>query len=304
LPEIRSLERRLASWEGRESALVFSSGFITNLALVSTLVGQDDAIFSDELNHASLIDGCRLSRARVCVYHHGDAEHLRYCLMNSPRSRRRLIVTDSIFSMDGDFAPLSELLRLAHSFDALLVIDEAHATGVIGPSGRGLTELLISSADEERLIKVGTLSKALGAQGGFVAGSRRQITWLVNHARPYIFSTALAPPIAAAARRAIAIVQEEPQRRTHLAALADRLRSGVRALGIDTGKSSCHIVPLIIGGTKQAVALSSRLLSLGFLVPAIRPPAVPPGTERLRMSVTAAHTLEDVERLLDALRKV
>jgi 8-amino-7-oxononanoate synthase len=302
LPDLRALERRLAAWEGSESALVFGSGFVTNLALVSSLAGPDDALFSDALNHASLIDGCRLSRARTHVYRHRDVEHLRDLLRQS-RARRRLILTDSVFSMDGDFAPLRELLELARTFDALLLVDEAHATGVLGPNGRGLTELLALPAEDERLIKMGTLSKALGTQGGFVVGSRRLIDWLINHARPYIFSTALAPPTAAAARRAITIVQQEPQRRQRVLALAEQLRQGLRALGLDPGPSVCQIVPILVGQPREAVALSRKLASRGWLVPAIRPPSVPAGTARLRISVTAGHTMDDVEAFLDALRE-
>jgi 8-amino-7-oxononanoate synthase len=308
LPDLRALERRLARWEGTESALVFSSGYVANLALVSTLVGPEDLLFSDALNHASLIDGCRLARAETAVYRHNDLGHLRDLLLRSRERmkppRRRLIVTDSIFSMDGDGAPLSELLELACAFDALLLVDEAHATGVLGPNGRGLSDGLPTGADrEERLIKVGTLSKALGAQGGFVVGSCRLIDWLVNHARPYIFSTALAPPTAAAARKAIDLVEQEPERRTRLQALGERLRTGLRALGLDPGPSVCQIVPVVVGEPTRTVALSRRLARRGFLVPAIRPPSVPPGTARLRVSVTAGHTENDIDGLLQAIRE-
>jgi 8-amino-7-oxononanoate synthase len=298
-PQLAALERRLARWEGAEDALVFSSGYSTNLALAGGLVGPEDAVFSDALNHASLIDGCRLSRAKVCVYRHNDIEHLR-SLLASNAARRRLIVTDSIFSMDGDSARLAELLDLARAFDAMLLVDEAHATGVLGPGGRGLTELLPT---DERLIKVGTLSKALGAQGGFVVGSRRLIDWLVNHARPYIFSTALAPPIAAAAHAAVGVVMREPHRREHLLTLAERLRIGLRSLGLDVGPSMCQIVPVIVGDARTTVALSESLRERGLLVPAIRPPSVPRDTSRLRISVTTGHTDTDIDDLLEGLRE-
>jgi 8-amino-7-oxononanoate synthase len=304
LPPLRALERALARWEGTEAALVFSSGFAANLALVGSLAGREDAVFSDERNHASLIDGCRLSRARTHVYRHADLNHLADLLRGEAGgARRRLIVTDTVFSMDGDPAPLPGLLDLTERFDALLLTDEAHATGVLGPGGRGVSELLPPKArHSERLIKVGTLSKALGAQGGFVCGSRRLVRWLVNHARPYIFSTALAPPAAAAARAALAVVREEPERRGRLLALAERLREGLREVGHDVGEAQCHIVPLIVGNAREAVALSARLEGHGLLVPAIRPPSVPDGTARLRISLTAGHTEADVERLLAALR--
>lgn len=304
LPPLRSLERALAEWEGAEAALVFSSGYAANLAAVSALAGKQDAIFSDAFNHASLIDGCRLSRASIHIYRHNDPNHLADLLQREGRrARRRLIVSDTLFSMDGDRAPLAELLELADRFDCLLLIDEAHATGVIGEQGRGVTDLLKpGSWTWDRLIKVGTLSKALGAQGGFVCGSRRLIAWLVNHARPYIFSTALAPPIAAAARHAVRIVRDEPQRRQRVLVLAERLRQDLREMGGRVEESCCQIVPLIVGAPREAVALSRRLEEQGLLVPAIRPPSVPEGTARLRISVTAGHTDADVDQLVAALR--
>jgi len=303
-PPLRSLERALAEWEEADAALVFSSGYAANLALISSLAGTPDAVFSDALNHASLIDGCRLSRAPVHVYRHNDLDHLADLLRTQGRSaRRRLIVSDTVFSMDGDLAPLAGLMELTERFDCLLLIDEAHATGVLGEQGRGVTDLLpASSWSWERLIKVGTLSKAFGAQGGFVCGSRRLIAWLVNHARPYIFSTALSPPIAAAARRAVGLVQQEPERRRHVLALAERLRRELREWGGIVGDSSCQIVPLLIGDARETVQVSRRLEEHGMLVPAIRPPSVPEGTARLRISVTAGHTEADVMQLLTALR--
>ncbi len=248
-PPLRALERDLADWEGTEAALVFSSGYAANLALIRSLAGPADAVFSDALNHASLIDGCRLSRAAVHVYRHKDRDHLADLLRTQGRNaRRRLIVSDTVFSMDGDVAPLLELAELAERFDCFLLIDEAHATGVLGEHGRGVTDALKpGSWPAERIVKVGTLSKALGAQGGFVCGSRRLIAWLVNRARPYIFSTALAPPIAAAARRGVAMVRQEPQRRRRVLALAERLRCWLRDLGGNVGDSCCPIVPLMVG---------------------------------------------------------
>jgi 8-amino-7-oxononanoate synthase len=303
-PPLRSLERTLADWEQAEAALVFSSGYAANLALVSSLVTRSDAVFSDALNHASLIDGCRLSRAAVHVYRHNDLDHLADLLRTQGRrARRRLIVSDSVFSMDGDLVPLAGLMESAERFDCLLLLDEAHATGVLGEQGRGVTDLLpASSWSWERLIKVGTLSKALGAQGGFVCGSRRLIAWLINHARPYIFSTALSPPIAAAARRAVEVVQREPERRGHVLALAERLRRALHDVGGIIGESRCQIVPLLVGAAREAARLSRRLEEQGFLVPAIRPPSVPDGTARLRISVTAGHTEADVMQLVEALR--
>lgn len=304
LPPLRALERTLAAWEGAEAALVFSSGYAANLATLSALVGKPDAIFSDACNHASLIDGCRLSRASIHIYRHNDCNHLAELLEREGRRvRRRLIVSDTIFSMDGDRPPLAELLELAERFDCLLLIDEAHATGVIGEHGRGVTDLLNpASWGWDRLVKVGTLSKALGTQGGFVCGSRRLIDWLINRARPYIFSTAIAPPVAAAAKRAIQIVRDEPQRRQKVLMLAERLRLALKEIGARIGDSCCPIVPLIVGDPQEAMTLSRRLEKQGLLVPAIRPPSVPEGTARLRISVTAGHTEADIDQLVTALR--
>lgn len=303
-PPLQALEHALAAWEGTEAALVFSSGYAANVALLGSLVGRGDAVFSDALNHASLIDGCRLSRAAVHVYRHKDAHHLADLLQKEGRhARRRVIVSDTVFSMDGDVAPLAELVELAERFDCLLVIDEAHATGVLGERGRGLTDGLDPVLwPSDRILKVGTLSKALGAQGGFVCGSRRLVAWLVNQARPYIFSTALAPPIAAAARRAVTVVQQEPQRRYRVLALAEQLRRELRETGGNVGDSCCQIVPLIVGEAQQAMRLSRCLEEQGLLVPAIRPPSVPEGGARLRFSVTVAHTEADVQQVVATLR--
>lgn len=305
LPSLRTLERNLAAWEGAECTLVFGSGFCANLALVSSLVGREDAVFSDEWNHASLIDGCRLSRAAIHVYRHRDVHHLEDLLRLAGRqARRRLLVTDTIFSMDGDLAPLPELLDLAGRYACMVLLDEAHATGVLGPRGRGLLDPETESPDDGRfhVLKVGTLSKALGAQGGFVCGTSRQVDWLLNHARPYVFSTALAPPTAAAARRAVRIVQEEPEARDRLLNLARLLRDRLREIGYPESESQCQIVPVVVGAPEAAVQLSNRLAEHGLLVPAIRPPSVPPGTARLRISLTAGHTEADVMRLVEALR--
>ncbi len=297
LPPHRRLEKRLAEFEGEEAALVFSSGFAANLAVLSSLAGPDDAIFSDQLNHASLIDGCRLSRASIHVYRHADVEHLEKLLQrHGGQARRRLIVTDGVFSMEGDLAPLPDLVELADRHDAMLVVDEAHATGVLGLHGRGVTESLTRKPNAG-LVKIGTLSKALGTQGGFVCSPRVLRDWLVNHARPYIFSTALAPPTCAAACRAVRIVQEEPEPRRRLLHLAETLRQALQAEGFDTGTSSSQIVPVIVREPETALELSRRLQAHGFLVPAIRPPSVPAGTSRLRISVTAGHREEDIDTL-------
>jgi len=305
LPPLRALEKDLARWEETEAALVFPSGFAANLALVSTLAGRADAVFSDELNHASLIDGCRLSRARVHIYRHRNAGHLAELLRREGKhARRRLIVSDTVFSMDGDLAPLPDLYDLTRQHDALLLLDEAHATGVLGKHGRGVAELFPPPSDlEDAVIRAGTLSKALGAQGGFVCSSRRLITWLVNSARPYIFSTALAPPTAAAARMAVRIVQQEPERRQHVLDLSGQLGERLADLGLIASRPVCPIVPVLVGDAREAVRLSARLQERGLLVPAVRPPSVPEGTARLRISLTAGHTADDITRLADELAR-
>jgi 8-amino-7-oxononanoate synthase len=293
------LEAGLAEFEGTEAALVFSSGFAANMGTICALVGRGDAVFGDELNHASLIDGCRLSRAEVLVYPHGDVARLDEMLRSATGFRRRLIVTDTLFSMDGDLAPLAQLAGLAERHQSMLLIDEAHATGVFGGSGRGVAEH--AGVDSPGIVRVGTLSKALGCSGGFVAGSRALIEWLVNRARSYMFSTSCPPANAAAALAALEIVQSEPQRRNELLSGAERLRMALREQGWNIGASASHIIPLIVGDSRQALELSARLRERGYWVPAIRPPSVPAGKALLRVSLSWGHTPEMIDGLLAAL---
>ncbi len=295
------LENSLADFEGTERALVFSSGYAANVGAITALADHGDVIYSDQKNHASMIDGCRLSRAAVHVYPHGDADALAELLARGDQYRRRLIVTESVFSMDGDRAPLIELTELAARFDCMLLVDEAHATGVFGPSGRGLGELL--GVDDRIHVRVGTLSKALGAAGGFVCGSERVIAWLVNRARPYVFSTALPPATCAAARAALQIVAESPEPRRALLRRAESLRQRLRAQGWPIGQSTSQIIPLIVGEAKRALELSQELRQTGLLVPAIRPPSVPAGQSLLRISLTAAHDDGHIVRLVTALER-
>ncbi len=294
------LEQRLAHFEGTEAALLFPTGYAANVGTVSALAGRGDVVFSDALNHASLIDGCRLSRAEVCVYPHGDVGFLEEALRRHPDARRRLIVTDGVFSMDGDVAPLAELSRLAEQFDAMLLVDEAHGTGVLGEQGRGACELM--EADSPNLIRIGTLSKAVGALGGFVTGSAELIDFLWNRARMQVFSTALPPAMCAAACAAIDVIQEDPDRRRHVGALSQRLRDVLSECGlpIPTGAVT-PILPIIVGDAGAAVRMSEHLAEQGFFVPAIRPPTVPEGTSRLRVSLSAAHSLTVVNELADCL---
>lgn len=295
------LEQRLAQFEGTEAAILFPSGFAANAGVIPTLVGRRDVIYGDAKNHASLIDGCRLAHAKRRVYPHGDMQALKRLLALDKGECHRLIVTDTLFSMDGDFAPLEEITRLAAEHDAMVLVDEAHATGVWGPNGRGVAEGL-SSLEEKTLIRVGTLSKALGASGGFVVGSQALIDWLANRARPYVFSTAPPAAMAAAAIAAIDIVQSEPERRERVRSLGDHLRALLKADEWDTGSSATQIVPILLGDPEAAVHLSEALLEAGIYVPAIRPPSVPAGESLLRVSLSASHTEDDLGRLVGALR--
>jgi 8-amino-7-oxononanoate synthase len=293
------LELALARFEGTEAALLFPSGFAANCGAVAGLVGPGDVVFSDAKNHASLWDGCRLSRADVRTYPHGDATALEKLLAGAAKYRRRLVVTDSLFSMDGDLAPLAELTDITRRHDSMLLIDEAHATGVFGREGRGAAEHL--GVEGEHLIRVGTLSKALGCSGGFVVGSRALIDWLVNKSRPYIYSTAAPPSIAAAALAALQIVVSEPHRRSELLARAADLRCKLIEQGWSIGPSRSQIIPIVVGTTERAVALAAKLRAHGFFVPAIRPPTVPEGEACLRISLSWLHGRAEIEGLVTAL---
>jgi 8-amino-7-oxononanoate synthase len=293
------LERRLAEFEGAEAALVFPSGFAANLAAVTALAGPGDVVFSDAKNHASLWDGCRLSRADVRVFPHSDWQSLDGLLARASGCRRRLIVTDSLFSMDGDLAPLVEIADVARRHEAMLLVDEAHATGVFGSGGRGVAEYL--GVEEAVTARVGTLSKALGGAGGFVSGSRLLIEWLINRARSYIYSTAAPAAISAAALAALNIVVAEPERRRNLLQRAATLSERLAALGWSLGRSASQIIPIVVGQPQRALELSQRLRQHGLLVPAIRPPTVPEGEACLRVSLTWGHTEEQIDTIVAAL---
>lgn len=296
------LEQRLAAFKGAEAAAVTSTGWMANQAAVCTLAGEGDLIVCDKLNHASLLDAARISGATLRTYAHGDAERLRR-LLDKHRSRykRCLIATDSLFSMDGDLAPLAELVEIKRAFDAMLLIDEAHATGVLGATGRGAAELL--GVEDGVDATVGTLSKALGAAGGFVAGPQVLVDTIRNTARAYIYTTAPPPAICAAATAALEIVRREPQRRQHLAALSEDMRGRLREAGLDIRGSVSQIIPVVIGSAGEAMRVSRALLDAGFLVPAIRPPTVAPNTSRLRISLAAGHAPDDLHRFVDTLRR-
>ena len=274
-------------------------GVTCNSATIPALVGEGDALFSDERNHASLIDGCRLGRAAVHVYPHRDVKTLDAMLAAAGGARRKLIITDTLFSMDGTIAPLADLCDVARRHAAMLMVDEAHATGVFGQRGSGLVEQC--GCVDGVHVRVGTLSKALGAAGGFVAGHARLIDWLRHTARAWIFSTAHPPGVAAAATRAIELLGMEAVRRQELLARAAAFRERLAAGGIDTGDAEAQIVPVIVGEASRAVALSERLADAGFFVPAIRPPSVPHGKSLVRASLSWLHSDQDLMRLADAI---
>jgi 8-amino-7-oxononanoate synthase len=296
----RDLERRLAAFKGAEDVVVTSTGWMANRVAVCALAGRGDLVLCDKLDHASILDAARGCGATVRVYPHRNVARAAALLRRlRARHRRCALVTDSLFSMDGDVAPLAALADLKDAHDAVLVIDEAHATGVMGAAGRGVAELL---GVEHRVdVTVGTLSKALGAMGGFVAGPKVLTDTLRNSGRAYVYTTALPPAVCVAAATALELVQRQPQRRRRLRQLAQTFRADLRAAGLDTGDSASQIVPVVIGGAQAAAAVSARLADEGFLIPAIRPPSVPRGTSRLRCSLTAAHDPADLSRLVGLL---
>ena len=287
------LEERLAAFKGTEAALLFGSGYLANTGTIAALARQGEVVCSDELNHASIIDGCRLAGAETFVYRHADAEHLEWGLRRAA-GRASLIVTDGVFSMDGDVAPLSELSDLARRHRCRLMVDEAHATGCLGPGGRG--SVAAAGLTDEVDVIVGTLGKALGGYGAYVCGSAELVDFLVNSARPFIFSTAPPPPAVAASSAALELLQERPKRVEKLRANAAALRSGLREQGLEPAGSETQIVPLVIGEADDAMALCERLLEDGLFAQAIRPPTVPPGTCRLRLTVMATHAIADLRR--------
>jgi len=294
------LEAQLASFKGTEAALLFNSGYHANIGAITALVGSEDAVFSDELNHASIIDGCRLSRARVLVYPHNDAGALDELLARSP-ARRRLVVTESIFSMDGDTAPLAEICNVAERHGAMVMVDEAHATGAVGPRGAGVVAAM--GLQQRVTVQMGTLGKALGTFGAFVAGRRTIIDLLINAARSFIYTTALPPPVVAAASAALKIVASDPQLQQGLADNARRLSQGLRQIGLRVPEVSAHIIPVMIGDATTTMRISDRLLAEGVFVQGIRPPTVPPDTGRLRVTVMSTHTPDDVAFALAAFRR-
>jgi len=299
MAEHEALEADLARFHGTEAALVFNSGYHANIGVIQALAGPEDEVFSDELNHASLIDGCRLSRAKVSVYPHRDVATLGRQLAASG-ARRKIVVTDALFSMDGDPAPVAALADLCARDGALLVVDEAHAVGVIGPSGRGVC----AASGVIPAALVGTMGKGLGVFGAYVAGERRLVRYLVNRARSFIFTTALPPALMAACRAAVRIAagNEGDRLRADLTARVAQFREGLRALDMPATSES-HIQPIVLGDERRTMAVAEELLTHGVYAQGIRPPTVPRGTSRLRVALMATHTAGDVERLLGCLEE-
>ncbi|HEY8501525.1 MAG TPA: 8-amino-7-oxononanoate synthase [Solirubrobacterales bacterium] len=289
----RQLESRLAAFKGYEAALLFGSGYLANTGTIAALAGRDEVVFSDELNHASIVDGCRLARAETFVYRHGDLEHLTWGLHRAG-GRAALIVTDGVFSMDGDVAPLPQLLELARRHEVRLMVDEAHATGAIGPGGRGSVSAAGLSGGVD--VVVGTLGKALGSYGAYVCANKETIEFLVNSARPFIFSTAPPPPAVGAAQAALGILETEPQLVERLQANAEALRAVLAAEGLEAGSSATQIVPIGVGEAEAAMELCERALQRGVFAQGIRPPTVPEGSCRLRCTVMATHRPQELAR--------
>ncbi|HUC96837.1 MAG TPA: 8-amino-7-oxononanoate synthase [Candidatus Polarisedimenticolaceae bacterium] len=296
------LEIKLAQLKGSETALVFNSGFQANTGIIPTLVGDGDVVFSDALNHASIIDGCRLSRAKIVVYRHCDADQLEQGLKDAPRSSRKLIVTESLFSMDGDEAPLKQIVDLSEKYDAMTMVDEAHATGVYEPNGAGLVSQLQLS--DRVLVQMGTLGKALGGFGAYIAGSAALRELLINRCRSFIFTTSLPPAVMAMAIAAVELIKHESERRRVLRNNCARVRDGLARLGYSLGDSRSQILPLMIGDANECIRLSDRLLDRGVFAQGIRPPTVPPGTSRLRITLMATHTSDQIDRALEVFASV
>jgi 8-amino-7-oxononanoate synthase len=292
-----ALEERLAAFKGYEQGLLFGSGYLANTGTIAALAGRGEVVFSDELNHASIVDGCRLSRAETFVYRHGDLDHLAWGLERAG-DRAALIVSDGVFSMDGDVAPLQGLAGLARRHGCRLMVDEAHATGALGPGGRG--SVAAAGLGGEVDLVVGTLGKALGSYGAYVCASGELREYLVNAARSFVFSTAPPPPVLAAAMAALELLEAEPQRVERLQANAATLRGALIAEGLAVGGGESQIVPLEVGDAERTMALCERLLERGVFAQGIRPPTVPAGSSRLRFTAMATHRPEELQRAAKA----
>jgi glycine C-acetyltransferase/8-amino-7-oxononanoate synthase len=294
----RRLEERLAEFERAEACLLFGSGYLANTGVIAALAGEGDVVFSDRLNHASIVDGCRLAGAQTFVYDHADMEQLEWGLREAA-GRGSLIVTDGVFSMDGDIAPLEQIVALAGRYDVRVMVDEAHGTGAVGPGGRG--SVAAAGLEDEVDVVVGTLGKALGSYGAYVCCDQAMAKYLVNTARTLIFSTALPPPSAAAALAALELLEEQPHRVDKLQRNAAVMRAALEAEGCSTGGSQTQVMPLVVGEPEDALEASERALQRGVFAQAIRPPTVPAGASRLRLSVMASHTASELREAAKVL---
>ena len=292
----RLLEGKIARFKGEEEAMVFSSGYLANLGVIPALVGRGDAVILDRLNHASIIDAARLSQARIFVYPHADTKGLEKVLKRTASFPRRLVVTDTLFSMDGDIAPLPEILGLCRHYQSLLMVDEAHATGLFGKRGSGLVEEYGLSGKID--IVMGTMSKALGSLGGYVSGQKTIIEYLRQYARTYIYTTSLPASLAAASLAAIDYIEKNKERREEFWQRIERVRTGLLALGYNLLNSRTQIIPVLIGQVDKTILIEKYLFEQGLFIPAIRPPTVPRGSSRLRISLMATHREEHLDRLL------
>ena len=296
------LERRIAAFKKTEASVVFQSGFAANAGTVSSLLGKEDLIISDELNHASIIDGARLSRAQIRVFPHRDVEALERLLEETRDVKRRLVITDGVFSMDGDVAPLPKIAALARAHGAIMMIDDAHSSGVLGKAGRGTVDHFDLHGQVD--VQVGTLSKAIGVLGGYVCGSKSLIEYLYHRARPFLFSTSHPPAVAAACLAAFDVLEQEPERIEKLWANTRRFKAGLARLGFNTGSSETPITPILVGEADLAMRFSDRLFERGVFAQGIGYPTVAKGKARLRTIVTATHTDEDLDRALSILGEV
>jgi 8-amino-7-oxononanoate synthase len=301
-PLHQALEDKLARFKGTEAALVFNSGYAANTGIIPAIAGSGDMILSDSLNHASIIDGCRLSKADVRVYRHNDAGQVETLLKKGLNAKRKLIVTDGVFSMDGDIAKLQDLVFLSEKYGAILMVDDAHGAGVLGKTGRGTLEHTGVSGRVH--IQMGTLGKAFGSFGAYAAGSKDVIDFLINRARSLIFSTALPPSVCAASIAGIDIVEQDSECRDRLSKNRNKFANGLKSIGINTENSETPIIPIIIGDSGQALKVAEKLFECGIYAPAIRPPTVPTNAARIRTTITAAHTDDDIDTALDIFRRL
>ena len=300
-PHVR-LEETLAMFKGTEAALLFGAGYLANVGVIPTLIGRGGLILADRLCHASVIDACRLSQADFRVFRHGDCDHLERLLRRRTTDRPTLIITEGVFSMDGDLAPLPDLVSLAERYGAILYVDDAHGTGVMGGTGRGTVEHF--DLEHRVPFHMGTLSKAVGSHGGFLVGTRDLVEYVINTARSFMFTTALPPAVAAASLAALTVIGREPERRARLWSNRQRFFDGLKALGCTLPRTASPILPVLIGDAASASKVAERLLTHGVYATAIRPPTVPDGTSRIRFTVTSEHTTDQLDEALHALRLV